>query len=408
MLISRARGRVPTLAVGVLAIALAVPTAGEALKLKKPKPSAFGSGVAISADATTALIGGPSWKHKGAVWVYIRSGLTWVEQAMIRGAGAGVKKAARFGENVALSSDGNTALISASGNKKNAGAAYVFTRSAGIWSEQREFLASSEHSFFGRSIALSSDGNTALVGGSGEGAVFGRSGSTWTRQESFKGFGAVALSANGNTALVGGVNAPSGNVNSVTVYTRTGTTWTEQGAPLTGAGESGEGGFGESVALSSDGNLALIGGPRDEPSPETATRSGVGAVWVFKRSGETWSAEGGKLTGKGEAGLANFGESVALSAEGNTALIGGFHDNGFVGAAWVFTRSGEVWSQQGEKLTGSGEVGAGSFGSSVGLSAEGSFALIGGNRDLIFTGATWAFGRSGETWTQEGQKLVGR
>ena len=60
---------------------------------------------------------------------------------------------------------------------------------------------------------------------------------------------------------------------------------------------------------------------------------------------------------------------MALSADGNTALIGGPGDNDRVGAAWVFTRSGETWTQQGEKLTGNGESGEGEFGDSVALSS---------------------------------------
>ena len=72
--------------------------------------------------------------------------------------------------------------------------------------------------------------------------------------------------------------------------------------------------------------------------------------------------------------------SVALSADGNTALVGGWKDNSTKGAAWVFTRSGGAWSQQGPKLTGGGEAGEGGFGTSVALSADGNTALIGGAR----------------------------
>ena len=72
---------------------------------------------------------------------------------------------------------------------------------------------------------------------------------------------------------------------------------------------------------------------------------------------------------------------MALSADGNTALIGGYGDDGGKGAAWVFTRSGSAWTQQGAKLTGSGETGNGQFGTSVALSADGNTALIGGPGD---------------------------
>src|SRR5262249_58693821 len=95
--------------------------------------------------------------------------------------------------------------------------------------------------------------------------------------------------------------------------------------------------------------------------------------------------QGAKLTGKEESGKGQFGDSVALSADGNTALIGGYGDNGAAGAAWVFTRSGTSWSQQGAKLTGAGETSqgepGGEFGASVALSADGNTALIGGPYD---------------------------
>ncbi len=165
----------------------------------------------------------------------------------------------------------------------------------------------------------------------------------------------------------------------------------QQGERLTGSGESGNGFFGGSVALSSDGNTALIGGPYDNNES--------GAAWVFTRSGSTWTQQGEKLTGGGESGNGGFGGSVALSSDGNTALIGGAGDNSSVGAAWVFTRSGSTWTQQGEKLTGSGEiVPYGGFGDSVALSSDGNTALIGGpyydnneGQCCAGAGAAWVF-----------------
>ncbi len=153
----------------------------------------------------------------------------------------------------------------------------------------------------------------------------------------------------------------------------------QQGGALTGSGETGNGRVGASVALSADGNTALVGGNFDN--------SDVGAAWVFTRSGETWTQQGSKLTGSGEVGAGRFGSSVALSDDGNTALIGGWADNGSDGAAWVFTRSGGSWSQQGAKLTGAGETGSGRFGMSVALSDSGNTALVGGNHDNADEGA---------------------
>ena len=88
------------------------------------------------------------------------------------------------------------------------------------------------------------------------------------------------------------------------------------------------------------------------------TTADAGAAWVFTRSGGVWSQQGPKLVGTGAVGNALQGWSVSLSGDGNTAIVGGPCDNNCAGAAWVFTRSGGVWSQQGPKLVGTGAVGA--------------------------------------------------
>jgi hypothetical protein len=157
---------------------------------------------------------------------------------------------------------------------------------------------------------------------------------------------------------------------------------------------------GASVALSADGNTAIVGGPEDDAL--------VGASWVFTRSGGVWTQQGTKLSGTGAVGPYTWaGQSVALSADGNTAAVGGFYDNSDVGAVWVFTRSGGVWSQQGSKLVGTGTATSAAQGQSVGLSSDGNTLLEGGREDNAGTGATWVFKRSGGVWTQQGSKLVG-
>ena len=134
---------------------------------------------------------------------------------------------------------------------------------------------------------------------------------------------------------------------------------------LTPNDESGSGAFGTSVALSSDANTALIGGPSDNGR--------AGAAWVFTRSGSTWTQQGSKLTPNDESGTGEFGNSVALSSNGNTALIGGPSDDNGAGAAWVFTRSGSTWTQQGSKLTPNDESSPAGVGISVALSSEGEY-----------------------------------
>ena len=387
-------------------------------------PGYFGYSVALSADGNTALIGGSNDQGEepaagpgfGAAWAFTRSGSTWTQQgSKLAGSGEGGRSG--FGYRVALSSDGNTALVGGPYDAGRVGAAFAFARSSSTWTQQGSKLTAGEegpNGYFGYSMALSADGNTALIAdpydnnGTGAAWVFTRSSSTWTQQgskltgsgESGPGYfgSSVALSSDGNTALIGGPydNAGAG---AAWAFTRSGSTWAQQGSKLTGSGESGAGCFGYSIGLSADGNTAVIGGPYD------AARAG--AAWAFTRSGSTWAQQGSKLTGSGESGPGYFGYSVALSADGNTALLGGPRDNSGAGAAWPFTRSGSTWAQQGEKLTGSGASAPGYFGYSVALSADGNTALIGAPHDAGRAGAAWAFTRSASTWTQQGEKLTG-
>jgi hypothetical protein len=322
-----------------------------------------GFSVALSADGNTALLGAPEdAAGVGAAWVFVRTAGVWTQQGpKLIGTGAS-GTTPQHGSAVALSSDGNTALIGALGDNANVGAAWVFTRSNGNWTQQGAKLVgalSTGASQQGLSVALSADGNTALVGGPYD-----------------------ALNAGG-----------------AWVFTRSSGVWSPQGGKLLGSGPVGAAQQGISVALSADGNTALIGGWEDN--------SAAGAAWVFTRSGASWMPQGPKLVGAGATNPAKQGRGVALSADGNTAVLGGPSDNTTFGGIWVFTRSGSTWSPQSGKLVGSGAVGAAGQGLSVDLTPDGSTVIFGGPDDDGTIGGTWIFTRSGSTWSQQGLKLVG-
>jgi hypothetical protein len=179
--------------------------------------------------------------------------------------------------------------------------------------------------------------------------------------------------------------------------------FSQQGAKLVGTGAVGATEEGTPVALSGDGNTAIVGGPRDN--------STAGAAWVFTRIHGVWHQQGTKLVGTGAIGDALQGTSVALSDDGNTAIVGGLSDNNHTGAAWVYTRIRDVWHQQGAKLVGKGAVGGAAQGISVGLSGDGNTAIVGGHLDDGEVGAAWLYTRSGGlsdgVWSQQGAKLVG-
>jgi hypothetical protein len=254
----------------------------------------------------------------------------WVQQAVLTAPDGNVY--ADFGQSVALYE--NTAIIGAygwGGFGQNIGAAYVFVRQGGVWTQQAE-LHGVPGSAFGWSVALGE--NTALVAGyfwvSGSPSsayVYERSGTEWSQQavlrpstpDSQFGF-SVGLS--GNTALVG-----SPLVGAAYVFVRSGTTW-EQEAQLTPAGGGNGTEFGFAVALS--GNTAVVG--------EYVPGNGC----VFVRSGAKWAQQ---ATFTSVAPASYCGSSAAVW--GNVALLGcGLNTDNGSGATEVYQREGSTWTQK--------------------------------------------------------------
>jgi hypothetical protein len=365
-----------------------------------------GWSVAISGDGETAIIGGPNDNMgAGAAWVFTLSGGVWTQNGTkLVGPFVGT---AEQGVSVAISTDGNTAIVGGPGDNLSAGAAWVYTRSGGLWSHRASKLVGVDAAIpsdQGASVTISADGNTAIVGGPGDHAsagatwVFTRTTGVWSQQGAkLVGTGAVGaaeqglsvgVSADGNTAIVGGPGDNS-STGAAWVFTRSGSAWSQQGAKLVGAGAVGGPSQGFSVAISADGNTAIVGGPND-------AFSAPGAAWVFTRSASAWSQQGAKLVGADAVGFAQQGISVAISADGNTAIVGGDGDSSSAGgAAWVYTRNAAVWSQQGGKLVGTGNQATARQGSSVGISADGTTAIVGGPSDDSFVGAAWVFAADG-------------
>ncbi len=372
-----------------------------------------GWSVALSADSNTAIVGGlADNKITGAAWVYIRSNGVWAQQGN-KLFGTGTVGSAAQGFSVALSDDGNTAIVGGPFDNRMTGAAWIYTRSGGVWAQQGSKLVGAGavgNARQGVSVALSADGSTAIMGGSADNTdtgaawIFTRSGGVWSQQgNKLVGTGAVgnagqgrsvALSDDGSTAIVGGL-ADNADIGAAWVFTRSGGVWTQQGSKLVGTGTVGAASQGSSVALSGSGNTAIVGGLADDAD--------TGAAWIFTRSGGVWTQQGNKLVGTGAAGAASQGSSVALSGDGSTAIVGGVEDNSYVGAAWVYSRNGSVWTQQGNKLIGTDATGSARQGHSVALSADGNTAMVGGLADNRVTGAAWIHTRSGGVWTSPAQ-----
>jgi hypothetical protein len=326
--------------------------------------------VAVSADGNTVLVGAPGGPDPGGAYVFVRSDGSWTQQGpKLVGTGA-VFETGRFtnvvqqGHAVALSADGNTALVGGFGDNMGSGAAWVFTRNNGVWTQQGpKLLGDGANTAMGASVALSADGNTSAIG----------------------------------------AYQDNGSVGAVWIFTRNAGVWTRQ-AKLIATDSVGPALVGFSVALDNTGTTLVAGGPDDNKSPDAT--SAMGAVWIFTRNGDLWTQQGRKLVGAGATGpgFISQGVSVAVSADGNTVLSGGRSDNGSRGATWVFIREAGVWRQQGPKLVANDAIFTSITyvlqGHSVALSADGNVALVGGPGDNMGSGAAWFFTRTGGIWTQ--------
>jgi hypothetical protein len=368
----------------VIACSLLGPaTAGAAQQAKLLPPAdlpsgLFGISVALSGD--TALVGAVG---AGAAHVYVRAADGWQHQAELTADG---DLADLFGYSVALA--GDTAVIGAPQDDdggEDAGAAYVFTRAAGEWTQQAKLVATDAAAGdkFGNGVALA--GDTAIVGApfvadTGGAYAFTRSGTSWTEQAKLLAPAAAsgdqagrAVALSGDTAVVGAWQADPtalSNAGAGHVFVRTGDTWSHQ-ATLTAPDAASSDYLGYSVAV--DGDSIVLGANQQDSNGDSA-----GAAHVFLRTGDTWTHQAKLLAADG-APADEFGVSVALA--GSVALVGAFKDGdngGVSGSAYTFTRDGDAWQQSAKLLADDGAV-ADYFGVSVVLA--GATMLVGAYQD---------------------------
>lgn len=394
----------------------------------------FGYSTAISNDGLTMVVGAINDNYdandqnyvptSGAVYVYIKSAGIWTLEQKLIASGTNARTSGdQFGWSVAISGDtivagaiGQDFDHSGSAFTANAGAAYVYTRSAGVWTQQQKIVGSGVNGrvatdLLGYSVAISAD--TIVVGarqqdfdGSGSASttnagaayVFTRSSGVWTLEQKIIPTGSsariaddhfgssvsidmdsIAIGAAGQGYDAAGANALT-EAGAVYIYTRTAGVWTQQQklvATGTNARMSGDE-FGNSVSLS--GNTLAVGAKsQDYDATGSASASAAGAVYVYARSSSVWTQEQ-KLVATGTNARVtndNFGGSVSL--RGDTLAVGAPNQDSDTsgatfaanaGAVYVFTRNSAVWTQQ-QKLVPTGtnaRIDSDNFGFSVSTS----------------------------------------
>jgi hypothetical protein len=245
-----------------------------------------------------------------------------------------------FGRSVSISSDGSTAIVGArydDDNGSQSGSAYIYKLVEGIWQETK-LLASdgADGDYFGQSVSISSDGSTAIVGAYGDDDNGTLSGSAYIYK------------------LVGGVL---------------------QETKLLASNGASEDYFGYSVFISSDGATALVGAVWDD---DNGTNSG--SAYIYKFVNGIWQET--KLLASDGASSDYFGYSVSISSDGTTAIVGARYDddNGSSsGSAYIYSLVKGIWQET--KLLASDGASDDWFGFSVCISSDGSTAIVGAYGD---------------------------
>jgi hypothetical protein len=310
-------------------------------------------GVSVAIDGNFAVIGAyqndSNGIDAGAAYVYEHIGSNWLQRQKLTASDASAN--AQFGRSVAIEAD--TIVVGAYFDN-NTGSAYIFTRSAGVWSQQAKLTApdAGYGDNFGYSVALC--GDTVVIGAyyddaqAGSAYVFVRTGSIWDCNQKLtasdaKGRFGNSVAIDVNTLLVGSYysNLPGvNNAGSVYYFTRTAGVWSQQSI-LTASDSYSDDHFGSSVAL--DANIAVIGAYECDINGI----ANAGAAYVFSKSVAGWNQQQKLIDNDDPCANEDFGRSVAI--EGNAIFIGcplNRVDGNQTGSVFEFVKTGQSWTQK--------------------------------------------------------------
>jgi len=341
-------------------------------------------GYAVSLDGDYAVVGQGFHANNGTAYIFKRTGTEWTQEAQLLASDGFPGNA--FGYSVAIS--GDTALIGAPAVSEWTGAAYVFIRTGATWTQQAKLTAPDgiPADEFGFSVVLDED--TALIGASyagngwsGKAYVFTRTGTTWAVEATLTAsdgqpedqFG-WSVSLSGDFAVIGSVYDDE-RTGSAYVFTRTGTTWTQQ-AKLSASDAALEDAFGVSVGI--DGDTIVVGaGWKD---------TFTGAAYIYTRTETTWTQEA-KITASDGTNGNDFGMAVSIS--GDTVAVGARFVNTWTGAAYIYSRTGTTWTEEARINASDGEY-FDQFGWSIAI--DGNTVIAGAPGETSpYTGAAYLF-----------------
>ena len=368
--------------------------------------------------------------YNGTEWVNFIGGTRQMSSATSTKLGIDIDGEAqgdRSGYSVSISSDGTNVAIGAIGNSgggSDAGQVRVYQYSNNAWAQiGLDIDGEAAGNQSGMSVALSGDGTTVAIGASGNSGINGAySGhvrvyrniaGTWTKlgadidgEATNNASGsAVAISLDGNIVAIGApFNSDNGNsAGQVRVYQYSNNAWTKIGADIDG--ESSNDNSGQAVAISSDGTIVAIGAPQNS----NGNGNGSGQVRVYRNIAGTWTKLGADIDGEAAGDVS--GSSVAISSDGTTVAIGAPFNDGTgnsAGQLRVYQYSNSSWTKIGSDIDGN--AASDGSGRSVAISSDGTIVAVGAPQSSMFSsekGYVKLYKNVSGTWTLIGQKIDG-
>lgn len=358
----------------------------------------FGTGLSLSTDGNTLAVGSPGFYPGGNVYIYTKNGNSWGNEISLP-LPSDYANGDQFGASVSLSANGNMVIVGAPAKNNSRGVVYLYSRSGGSWSLIRTFgpdlgTELQSNCEFGRAVLINSSGTNVFIGApfyanSSFGGVvyqFRDIGGSWafvssTFAETGSKFGRSLAISDDDYTLVVGAYGSSSNQGFVSVLTKSGNSYSTA-LKITASDGQANDAFGVSVAINAYGNTIVIGA--------SGVNSNTGAAYVFTGGGGSWSLQS-KLTPSPSQSMGAFGGSVDISSSGDCAIIGSANIGGsYAGSAGIFMRSSGSWSQQ-VVLHASNGYATDYFGNEVRLSGSGLFAVVAARGLYSLQGAVYSY-----------------
>lgn len=333
----------------------------------------------------------------------------WIPTQVVTASDAGPNDF--FGGSVAMDTNGLYMAVAAQGDNTagDQGSVYIFFKGSGSWVQQQKLTNPTTGLNFGvGALTLNADGDYLAVGNIALNVVYiyTRSGSTWTLQATLTGSDTVAgdqfgfsasFSSTGDYIVIGAptadlVSPTRTNAGAAYVFTRSGTVWTQQAKLIASDAESDDN-FGEAVVISTNGTFITVGAPRED-----TTGSNAGAIYLYTRSGSTWT-QNSKRQSSDIAANDNFGATLSISNDGLYLLVGAPGDNAQVGAVYVFSNLVPFYLEV-AKLVPAAQIAGLRFGESIDTNFDGTRSIVGVDSGIADLQSVYLFERVGSTWTQ--------